>query len=160
MNFSMKKNDDRVTINRGQVKKIMVGSAMAGALFATAISAGVSVAKGCYQKYEGSKVIFSEVKETGLLPNDLQSRDDSQAGPIYIYKDAYGNYHRIVDVNSFFNDIAAESYDFGLSPVQLAVAFEFGYGYDGEIVGVTEEEKEHAKLAAYHQFNSQKEAHK
>ena len=156
----MKKDVDRITFSRSQVKKIMVGSAMTGALFATAISAGVSVGKSCYHKYEGSKMILKEVKESGLLPNNLGSRDDSQLGLIYTYQDAYGNYQKVVDVDSFFNDIAAESYDFGLSPAQLAVAFDFGYGYDGDIVGVTEEDKEQAKMDAYHQMNSPKEVHK
>lgn len=156
----MRKDKDTIKISRSQLKKIMVGSAMAGVLFSTAISAGVSVCKEYYQKYEGASIIVNEVKESGLLPNNLNSRDDSQLGRVYTYQDAYGNYQKIVDVDSFFNDIAAESYDFGFSPAQLAVAFDFGYGYDGDIIGVTEEDKDQAKLESFQQFHSQQEVRK
>ena len=156
----MGKNVNRFTFNRSQMKKIMVTSAMAGALFATSISTGVSVAKTSYQKYKGSQIITREVNESGLLPNGLSSTPDSNLGEIYFYLDAYGNRQRVLDTDSFFNDIAVESYDFGFSPAQLAVALEYGYGYNGDIVGVTDKTKDQAKIVAYLEMNINKEAHK
>ena len=156
----MEKKVDRITVTRSQIKKIMVGSAMAGALFATAISTGVSVAKTSYQKYKGSQIITREVNESGLLPKGLSSTEDYNLGRIYFYQDAYGNRQRVLDTDSFFNDIAVESYDFGLSPAQVAVAFDYGYGYNGDIVGVTDKAKDQAKMVAYLEMNINKEAHK
>lgn len=148
----MEKENNVITIKRSTLKKVMVGSAMVGALLATAIPAGVSFGKGCYQRFKGSDAITKEVNESGLIPNGLSYKDDSQDGEIWVYQDAYGNYQRILDIESFFNDIAAESYDFGFTPDQMAVAFDFGYGYDGEILGATEEGMTQAKLDAYNEL--------
>lgn len=148
----MEKENNVITIKRSTLKKVMVGSAVVGALLATAIPAGVSFGKDCYQRFKGSDAITKEVNESGLIPNGLSHRDDSQAGEIWEYQDAYGNSQRILDIESFFNDIAAESYDFGFTPDQMAVAFDFGYGYDGEILGATEAGMTQAKLDAYNEL--------
>lgn len=141
----MKKNEDVIVVSKSKLKKLMFGVGVVGALVGVSIPAGVSAAKTSYQKYKGAEAITSEVKETGLLPEGLSVRDDSQAGLVFVY-----NNQQIYDVEAFFNDRAAEASDYGLSVDQFAVAAEFGYGYEGEIIGATEEGMEQAKLDAYH----------
>ena len=140
----MKKNENVIVVSKNKLKKIMIGSALVGALIATAIPAGVDLAKTSYQKYKGAEIITRDVKESGLIPEGLSIRDDSQAGLIMMY-----NGQQIYDVDSFFNDRAVEAADYGLSVDQFAVAAEFGYGYEGNIIGSTEEGIEQAKLDAY-----------
>ena len=140
----MKKNEDVIIVSKSKLKKVIVGSALVGALIATAIPAGVDFAKTSYQKYKGAEIITREVNDSGLIPEGLSVREDSQAGLIMIY-----NGQQIHDVDSFFNDRAVEAADYGLSVDQFAVAAEFGYGYEGNIVGSTKEGIEQAKLDAY-----------
>lgn len=140
----MKKNEDVIVVSKNKLKKVMIGSALVGALIATAIPAGVDFAKTSYQKYKGAEIITREVNESGLIPSGLSIRDDSQAGLVMIY-----NGQRVYDVDSFFNDRAVEATDYGLSVDQFAVAADFGYGYSGDIVGATKEGMEQAMLEAY-----------
>lgn len=140
----MKKEKDIIVVSKSKLKKIIVESALVGALVATAISAGVSLTKRSYQKYIGAEAISIQVKESGLIPDELSFRDDGQSGIVMTYKE-----RRVYDVDSFFNDRAVEAADYGFSVDQFAVAAEFCCGYDGQIIGATEEGMEEAKLDAY-----------
>lgn len=136
-------------IDKQKAKKVFVAGALATSLVTVAITGAVGVARNKIQKYQGTKYITQKVIDSGILPK-ISFRDDSQYGMIYTYQDAYGAHKMVVDADSFFNDMAAECDDYGITVNQFAVAIEYMYDYDAnKIIGATKEGMELEEMSAY-----------
>lgn len=145
------KEENGILIDKRKMKKVVVAGAVATSLVTVAITGAVGVARNKIQRYQGAKYITQRVVESGILP-EMSVRDDSIAGDIYTYQDASGVHQRVIDVDSFFNDIAAECDDYGINVNQFAIAVEFQYDYDAnKIQGATAEGMKLEEMSAYYE---------
>jgi len=142
---------DKVKIDKDDIRTLSIDSRMVKDLSNLAIGQVLSAS----EKNLGASIITTMVKESGILPNGFRAVKDEEKGVVYGYLGANGNYMPIVDVDSFFNDIAAECFDYGFTPDHMAVAFEHGYHYTGNIVGSTKEGKEKVMMDVYNQMQVQ-----
>lgn len=142
-------------ISKKDIRNLLIDGRVVDTLFTTAFDHLLNVS----EKSLGAEMVTTMVKKSGILPNGFSSSKDEGKGVFYRYLDAHGNYQTIVDVDSFFNDISAECFDYGFTPDHMAVAFEHGYGYNGNIIGSTKEGKQKVMMDAYNQLQVQ-EGHK
>lgn len=151
MNENNKK--EYIKISKKKLVKVVAGAAIVGTLVANATGLIFEFAETAHQRDIGAGAIAREINESGIYPEHLNVREDSQAGYIINYEDIDGNRINVVDTEAFINDIVVEAIDdHGFSPNEIAVALEYNFGYDGkQIEGATKEGMNDAKMAAYHQ---------
>ena len=142
---------DYIKISKNKLKKITLGALIVGSLASTASNFLLNIAEEAHCRNQGAEFITQEVNNSGVFPEHLSARDDSQSGIVFSYVDMDGNRVNVVDSEAFINDIVVEAIDdYGFSADEMAVALEYGYDYSG-VKGSTEEGMEQAKMAAYHQ---------
>lgn len=152
----MKDNEQVMVVNKENVKTIRVANEIMKMLVVPAIQGVIPVARNSYERYQGAMAITKSVAESGLLPSGLRVKEDNQGKKVYLYQNAYGNDQQVLDVYSFFNDIAVESSDFGFNLDQMAVVFAYGYGYEGEVYGTSKEGMQQAQMEAYYELQQRK----
>lgn len=142
---------DYLKISKNKLKKIMIGAAIVGSLASTASNVLLNMAEEARNRNIGAEYLTQEINQSGVFPDHLSARNDSQSGIVFSYVDINGNRVNVVDSEAFVNDIVVEAIDdYGFSADEMAVALEYGYDYSG-VKGATDEGMEQAKLAAYHQ---------
>lgn len=91
-------------------KAIVVGSLVIGGLIALG-------------RYQAAGYITSHVLESGIIPEGLSKRDDSQAGLIFSYLDKYGN-RQTMNGEYFIQMAVQNGKEKGFSPDQVAIALD------------------------------------
>ena len=152
----MRGNEKIMVVNKDKVRTIKVAESLMNMLAIPAIKKALFISRASYERYQGALAITDSVIESEILPNSLMVKKDREEKKEYFCQDAYGNYRKIVDVYSFFNDIVAESSDFGFTSEQMAVALAYGYGYEGPVIGVSRDGMINSQLEAYYALEEQK----
>lgn len=67
------KNDDMVKINKSNMKKIMIGGAIAGTLATGAVNGIMNLAKLVYERELGATYVVKLFNESGIVPRDFSS---------------------------------------------------------------------------------------
>lgn len=90
------------------------------------------------ERLDGINLVTTKVLDSGVLPK-MKEPTDLEFGKSWSYIDASGNWQKVIDVDSFFNDIASDALEYGINANQFKIAVQNKYGYRGDIVGTSKE---------------------
>lgn len=143
-------NDDAIMISKKKMKKIIVSGGIA-ALIVAAIPNIVNAGKNAYMGYKGSSYIADEVRESGIYPSRLSSRDTSN-GYKFTYVDANGNFQNVSDTEGLIQDILDESPEYGFTLDQMAIALDYSFGIKAyNVKGSTADGRKVEKMKAFYE---------
>lgn len=127
-------NENAILVEKNNLKALNIDKDIASVLKDNAIRGMCSFK----ENFDGINYITMKVLESGVLPN-MKEPELGEFGKVWSYIDAFGNPQKVIDVHSFFNDIASDAFESGINVNQFKIAVLNKYGYNGDIIGATKE---------------------
>ena len=93
----------------------------------------VSLGAVAFTHFESTKAIANHVYEADVFPEGMSVRNDSNAGIIVSYADAYGN-RQTVSGDYFASMVLEEGLEKGFNADEVAIALDYCTGYDASAV--------------------------